>query len=220
MITSDHNERCRDCKESINNLLAAIFDDIEINYGINLPVRLDGYLYTGVYEYLIPIYQALQNYRGRYIFVNAKSLPRVDYFIPKHKLIIEFDESQHFIKPKEITLGFYPHTEEFGFSVNRWRKLCQKINKHDNHPPYRDEQRAWYDTLRDFAPFLWRKSRISLRFRLNNKHGENPPDTQKHVSSGCGSGKQPFPGPCGHLKEKEDGHPPWGPNCGPIGYTV
>jgi hypothetical protein len=28
--------------------------------------------------------------------------------------------------------------------------LCEEINAKDNYPPYRDEQRAWYDTLRDF----------------------------------------------------------------------
>ena len=32
--------------------------------------------------------------------------------------------------------------------------LCERINSKDNNPPYRDEQRAWYDTLRDFLPAL------------------------------------------------------------------
>jgi len=32
--------------------------------------------------------------------------------------------------------------------------LCKRIAARDNHPSYRDEQRAWYDTLRDFAPTL------------------------------------------------------------------
>jgi hypothetical protein len=31
-------------------------------------------------------------------------------------------------------------------------KLCDEIGASDNDPPYRDEQRAWYDTLRDFIP--------------------------------------------------------------------
>ena len=154
MRTRVHNERCRDCKETIKNLLAAIFDDVEINYDINLPARLDDYLDTNIYEYLAPVYQALQNHRGHDTFIKAKKLPRVDFYIPKQKLIIEFDESQHFTKPREIALSLYPQTEGFGFSVNRWRKLCQEMNKRDNDPPYRDEQRAWYDTLRDFAPLL------------------------------------------------------------------
>jgi hypothetical protein len=39
-----------------------------------------------------------------------------------------------------------------GFSRERWLQLCAELNRHDNSPPYRDEQRAWFDTLRDFAP--------------------------------------------------------------------
>ena len=31
-------------------------------------------------------------------------------------------------------------------------KHCDEIRAYDNDPPYRDEQRAWYDTLRDFIP--------------------------------------------------------------------
>ena len=32
--------------------------------------------------------------------------------------------------------------------------LCEENNAKDNHPPYRNEQRAWYDTLRDFMPAI------------------------------------------------------------------
>jgi hypothetical protein len=81
-------------------------------------------------------------------------LPRVDFFIPDRSLIVEFDESQHFTKPRDITLNHYPEYREFGFSLKRWRTLCQQLHKRDNDPPFRDEQRAWYDTLRDFAPIL------------------------------------------------------------------
>ena len=42
-------------------------------------------------------------------------------------------------------------------------ELFEKLNKKDNDPPFRDEQRAWYDTLRDFAPiFLGIKPTIRL----------------------------------------------------------
>ena len=41
-----------------------------------------------------------------------------------------------------------------GFSRGRWISLCEKHNARDNDPPYRDEQRAWYDTLRDIIPSL------------------------------------------------------------------
>jgi len=164
MMTKAHNERCLDCKESIKNLLAMIFDEVQVNCDINLPARLENYTNTNIYDDIAPVYQTLQNHRGHYEFVKAKKLPRVDFFIPNQKLIIEFDESQHFTKPREIALSLYPDGQEFGFSVDKWRTLCQNLNKRDNDPPYRDEQRAWYDTLRDFAPFLWKTGKTVRLF--------------------------------------------------------
>jgi len=154
-----HNERCRNCKESIRNLLAKIFDEVQVNYDIDLPSRVEDYKSTNIYDDIAPVYQALRKYKGHHEFVKAKKLPRVDFFIPNSKIIIEFDESQHFTEPREISLSLYPKTKQYGFSIKKWRKLCQELNKHDNDPPYRDEQRAWYDTLRDFAPLLWKTGR-------------------------------------------------------------
>jgi hypothetical protein len=51
-----------------------------------------------------------------------------------------------------MALERYPETLTFGFSRERWLQLCAELNRRDNSPPYRDEQRAWLDTLRDFAP--------------------------------------------------------------------
>jgi len=38
-----------------------------------------------------------------------------------------------------------------GFDRDKWIERCIKLNRKDNDPPYRDEQRAWYDTIRDFC---------------------------------------------------------------------
>ena len=48
----------------------------------------------------------------------------------------------------------YPDDQLLGFSKERWVALCDKHKARDNDPPYRDEQRAWYDTLRDLVPSL------------------------------------------------------------------
>lgn len=96
----------------------------------------------------------LQNYRGFKRFVRTKTLPRCDFFILNPGFILEFDESQHFTIPRKITLELYPENFKLGFNRERWIKLCKKINARDNDPPFRDEQRAWYDTLRDFLPAL------------------------------------------------------------------
>ena len=33
-------------------------------------------------------------------------------------------------------------------------RLCERARAQDNDPPHRDEQRAWFDTLRDFQPLI------------------------------------------------------------------
>lgn len=149
-----HNERCPDCKQTVGTMLAALFGRVEVNWDLNLPSRLEEYLNTSLAQILVSVHEALQKHRGFDRFVRSSKLPRVDYFIPGQNLIVEFDESQHFTKPRDIALSLYPNGEEFGFSVKKWRVLCQELDKRDNDPPYRDEQRAWYDTLRDFVPRL------------------------------------------------------------------
>jgi len=155
MQTTKHNERCKECKVRVKQLLKEAFGKVEVNYDVALPSLLNDYSGTNIYPNIEEIYLALQKYRGFDLFVKTKKLPRVDFYIPEQKIIVEFDESQHFTQPRKISLTHYPKENEYGFSVEKWKLLCQKINKRDNDPPYRDEQRAWYDTLRDFAPILW-----------------------------------------------------------------
>jgi len=67
----------------------------------------------------------------------------------------------------------------------RWIELCETINAKDNdtRTSYRDEQRAWYDTLRDFLPSV---KGIKPTIRLFSKDfvwcsldPNNPLDVQK-----------------------------------------
>ena len=104
-----HNERCRECKQTFRDLLAAVFGGVESNYDLNIPCRLEEFNGTVFLDDLGKIYDELNQYRRFEHFVKATKLPRVDYFIPSGGLIIEFDESQHFTKPREITLGHYPN---------------------------------------------------------------------------------------------------------------
>jgi hypothetical protein len=158
MRVKAHNERCADCKKTVEKLLLTLFGSVEANKDLDLPSKIEDYRKDKDYgekpftRKLEKIHKALQSHRGFDQFVKIKKLPRVDYFVPSHDLIVEFDESQHFTKPREIALGLYPTDITFGFSLTRWQDLCQKLHMKDNDPPYRDEQRAWYDTLRDFAP--------------------------------------------------------------------
>lgn len=155
-----HYESCKDCKKRFVEMLTKIFDRVETNYDLKLSTRVDDYKKTNVYETLKKIYQALCDFRGFKSIVNSKKLAKADFFIPEKGFIIEFDESQHFTKPRAIALQHYPKNKRFGFSVDRWRLLCEKLDRKDNDPLYRDEQRAWYDTLKDFAPILLKKGKI------------------------------------------------------------
>jgi len=149
-----HDERCRRCKETIRRLLERIYGRVEGNYKFEVGTRPEDYRGTSYYSKLKEIYEALQNHRGFKDFVRVKMLPHCDFFVPNPGFILEFDESQHFTLPRKIALERYPDDLKRGFSRERWIRLCERIDSKDNDPPYRDEQRAWYDTLRDFLPAI------------------------------------------------------------------
>ena len=147
-----HNERCKDCKIRIEELLNLIYKKVIVNYNLKLPSKIEGYAGSPFERELTQIHASLQKYRGHNFFVKAKKLPNVDFFVPEPGFIVEFDESQHFTKPREISLSCYSDELTLGFNKAKWVNLCTTLNKKDNDPAYRDEQRAWYDSLRDFAP--------------------------------------------------------------------
>lgn len=161
MTNKTHSQSCRACKESVRCMLSVLYGKVEVNWQLDLPCRVENMRHTSYYGTLHKIHDALRKHRNYGYFVRARKLPKVDFFVPSRDLIVEFDESQHFTKPREIALGFYPPDLKVLFPVYRWRVLCRELNKRDNDPPYRDEQRAWYDTLRDFAPALLGKGEVA-----------------------------------------------------------
>jgi hypothetical protein len=94
----------------------------------------------------------------------------MDFYVPREGLIVEFDESQHFTMPRAVALEMYPATvrEALGFDTVRWVALCRTLNKRDPSPIDRDEQRAWLDTLRDFAPLILGRGRTVRLFARDN----------------------------------------------------
>ena len=99
---------------------------------------------------------ALKTYRGFGVadFVKADTLAPCDFWVPDPGFIVEFDESQHFTALRKLALSAYPAKHLLGFPAERWIELCEHHDARDNDPRYRDEQRAWYDTLRDLVPTL------------------------------------------------------------------
>jgi len=150
----NHNERCPDCKQTVEKMLIKIYTTVIPNYKFESGVFPEDFIKSEYHQVLKDIFSSLKYYRGHDTFIRTLELPRVDFYVPNPGLIIEFDESQHFTACRQIALLKYPETIKIGFGLNKWIDLCKKINAKDNNPPFRDEQRAWYDTLRDFLPTI------------------------------------------------------------------
>jgi hypothetical protein len=125
---------------------------VERNYHIEAGTLPEYYQSSQWHNQLQTIYKALASHRGFERFVKASSLPNCDFFVPKPGFIVEFDESQHFTECRKLALERYPATLQIGYNLEDWISHCKFLNMQDNDPPYRDEQRAWHDTLRDFLP--------------------------------------------------------------------
>lgn len=147
-----HSERCRQCKLLFATLLQKIDGKRpEQQRDLGLPTRLDDLRGLPLYPTLSAIYAALQRHRGFENFVGRSQLRGTDYFLVTSRTAVEFDESQHFTAPRRLTLTLYPADLRLAFDRKRWMGLCEQLNRHDNTPPFRDEQRAWLDVLRDFS---------------------------------------------------------------------
>jgi hypothetical protein len=182
-----HDERCRDCKRAVALLLEGCGWSVECNYGVNVPARLSSYEFSPHYLALKRIYEALQQARGFREFVRVQSLPRVDYFLTDQKIVVEFDESQHFTALRATALEMYSQDIALGFARARWLKLCRDLDRHDNDPEYRDEQRAWYDTLRDFYGIV-SANRPTARLFASDRvwcHMDPQSETTVRVSGNC-----------------------------------
>jgi hypothetical protein len=149
-----HNERCPECKQTIEKMLRKIYGEVKSNYKFEVGVLPEDFINSQFYHEIKDIFLALKECRGHEDFVRTSNLPRVDFYVPKPGFLVEFDESQHFTACRKESLLKYPDTLEIGFNANKWIELCEKTDAKDNDPPYRDEQRAWYDTLRDFLPTI------------------------------------------------------------------
>jgi hypothetical protein len=146
------DERCKECKRVLKKLLEKLYGRVEQNHKLTLGTRPDVYKGTQCHAILGKIFLALQRHRGFTEFVGVNKLPPSDFFVPNPGFLVEFDESQHFTTPRSLALSLYPNNLDFGFDIPQWMNHCDEIQARDNDPPFRDEQRAWYDTLRDFAP--------------------------------------------------------------------
>ena len=73
-------------------------------------------------------------------------------------MIIEYDERQHFTEQRAKSLAYYPSNRNLGFDKDKWREACENIKATDKDPLYRDEQRAFYDSVRDILALVYPSS--------------------------------------------------------------
>lgn len=135
-------------------MLQTVYGEVQTGISLDVGTHPEDFVGTPAYLSLEEFHAGLVSLRDQHGFVKARKLPPVDYFVPSRQFVVEFDERQHFTKPREEALKLYPDALDVQFDVRRWQYLCDKFRAQDNLPPYRDEQRAWYDTLRDFLPLI------------------------------------------------------------------
>ena len=148
-----HDCRCNKCKSVIYAMFFRIYDEVEFKPKFeNASVRLEDYEGKRVYQSLCKIYKALQRCHRNKSFVKVNNLCESDLYIPSRKLLIEIDELQHFTEERYIALKNYPKGFKLSYDVKAYKQMCKKIKSKDPEPKYRNEQRAWYDSVRDFLP--------------------------------------------------------------------
>jgi len=138
-------------------MLGNLYGVVKMKYPVReIPVRIEAYKGHQSYGVLKKIFEALTKIRGHKDFVRINNLQRCDFYLPKEKRIIELDEYQHFTKARSISLSNYPTSLKLGYDKKIYKAICEAKDQHDNDKDcvFRDEQRAWYDTIRDFLPLL------------------------------------------------------------------
>ena len=151
-----HSERCSECKIRVGQLLGRIYGACVLNHRFQWETSLTAYAGTSIDLALRDVAGVLEGYRGFGIgtFVRSNVLAGCDYWVPGPGFVVEFDESQHFTRPRKLALSVYADAPPLGFAARRWLELCEHHDARDNDHPFRDEQRAWYDTLRDLVPSI------------------------------------------------------------------
>ena len=137
MSPSKHRQSCRDCKGAFARIFEDAVGEVQEQYSLCLPTRLEDYRGFPLYDALAAIHTALQRHRGFADFVTQGRLRGVDYFLPRQRVVVEFDESQHFTAPRRISLSLYPADLALGFAAERWMALCAQLDRHDRTPPHR-----------------------------------------------------------------------------------
>ena len=153
-------------KNIIYRYLLDHYDKVIWGYPSGQFADLSEYTKKEVYPYLKKIHKALENQRCRKIKIGRKKLANCDIYILGEHRIVELDEVRHFTELRAVSLKNYPIELALAFDKEEYADYCNRINVKDDDPPCRDEQRAWFDTLRDFFPLIDSKYKPVIRIPL------------------------------------------------------
>ena len=131
-------------KNALQLLLNKVFDG-DVVCERTYPWMKTPEVITGDYQ---PLYNALAAYRGNKGFAKKNVTLRCDFVCESRKLIIEYDERQHFSEARRISLLSYQGIP-MAYDRDLWIQACVDIQARDNQPADRDEIRAYYDSVRD-----------------------------------------------------------------------
>jgi hypothetical protein len=168
-VAPAHDERCSECKNRIGEMLQRLYGEVGVvkrEHKIAIPLPLAAHHGKPWFPALDRVHNALQNHRGHKAFVRKATLHPCDIWVTKPGFLVELDESQHFTLARAAALQAYPGDLVLGFDRAEWKATCEALRRSDNDPPHRDEQRAWYDTLRDFAQAQGHAVDPTVRIRL------------------------------------------------------
>jgi hypothetical protein len=131
-------------KQALQRVLEDRFHEIKINHPFDWLVVPEAHAESDLIRRRL---ERLASHRGFDSFSTPGRALRCDFYLPRANLIIEYDERQHFTEARALTLELYPPLS-LGFDLPRWLNACRDIRAHDNDPPYRNEQRAFYCMMR------------------------------------------------------------------------
>ena len=113
-------------------------------------IRPDLHVRNNIDKDLLKVLEAIEGCRGYQLTESSrKHVFKNDIYLPKHKLIIEFDEDQHMTLMRAASLKAYPENISLGYDKQRWIELSEIIQAGDNAQKLTDEKRAFYDSVRD-----------------------------------------------------------------------
>ena len=143
------NSDRRKQKEYLQDLLYNIFGQVETEKTydwVTTPRKENIY---------VDIIANIEKICGTRSFAYKECKLKFDFVCEKQKVIIEYDERQHFTKQRKIALMSYPSDIHLYYNKKIWLKACDDINAKmkKKKDPLRDEKRAFYDSVRDIEAY-------------------------------------------------------------------